>query len=82
MSDSLLERAAALYGIDKSQLRPLKGGNSESMVYEFSRQGQDVVLRITPTAADLEAVAAMLEVGTLPRYPRGARIRTRCVTQR
>jgi amicoumacin kinase len=53
MKPAILELAARQYGISQSDLKSLTGGHF-SYVFEFTKNGQDLVLRITPPNQDID----------------------------
>jgi len=61
MKPAVLELAARQYGISQSDLKSLTGGHF-SYVFEFTKNGQDLVLRITPPNqdVDLHSIKAIL----------------------
>jgi Ser/Thr protein kinase RdoA (MazF antagonist) len=62
MEHRILSYAAHCYGVTPDQLQPMSGGHFTS-AYEFVRDGQDYVLRITPpdSEVNLPAMRAILE---------------------
>ncbi len=60
MKKALLEYAAQCYGAEANQLRPLEGGHYNA-VYEFTRDGRTIILRISPEDANLLQTVAMMD---------------------
>lgn len=57
---SLLDIAAQRYGLTAAQLTPMTGGHA-TFVYEYVRDGQALILRMTPPDIDLRSMRALLE---------------------
>lgn len=56
MNPAILELATRLYGIRPSDLQSLPGGHF-SHVYEATKEGQDLVLRITPPNQEIDLLS-------------------------
>jgi len=60
MNDGVLTRAVQWYGISESRLKPLPGGHY-THVYGFARDGEEYVLRVSPSGEiNLDSMRAIL----------------------
>lgn len=57
MDRFVINHAIRSYGIERSALRPLPGGNYNT-VYEFTRNGRQCVLRISPPSDEITPMSA------------------------